>query len=486
MDWIPDSRHDFYVIVHFLIQVGIALRVVMQRRPTGESLAWIAVVFALPVAGPILYLLIGELRLGRKRGRRYIELTKPVKEWLAAMPGRSPFQWQSLPEEFQPVSQLFERTIGLPSIPGNCVELLSPWSQVFKRLLADIDAAKSSCHLEFYIWSDGGDADQVADALVRARQRGVECRVLVDAAGSRRFLHGAVAKRLRSAGVSICAALPGGIIRMLFVRFDLRMHRKIVVIDGRIGYTGSLNLVDPRYFKRGEGFGQWVDSMVRLEGPAVEALQITFLGDWFEETDATLEDVQQEADAVPQPLCGDCPVQVMPSGPDLPAGSVDLVLLTAVYSARKELVITTPYFMPNESLTQALVAAVRRGVNVIVIIPKKVDSTLVRYASGTVKGQLLDAGVRIAQFTGGLLHTKSVSIDGAYSLFGSVNLDPRSLRLNFEILLALYDAEFTFRLRNLQQEYIDKSKLMDANAYRRRPRTRQAVESFARLLAPLL
>ena len=138
---------------------------------------------------------------------------------------------------------------------------------------------------------------------------------------------------------------------MLFVRFDLRMHRKIVVIDGRIGYTGSINLVDPRYFKRGEGFGQWVDAMVRVEGPAVEALQITFLGDWYEETDATLEDVQQEADAEPQPSRGDCPVQVMPSGPDLPAGSVDLVLLTAVFSARRELVITTPYFMPNESLS---------------------------------------------------------------------------------------------------------------------------------------
>jgi cardiolipin synthase len=486
MDWIPDSRHDVYVIVHFLIQVGIALRVVMQRRPIGESLAWIMVVFAIPVGGPLLYLLIGELRLGRKRGRRYAELTKPVKEWLSAMPGRSPFEWPRLPEEFQPVSQLFERTIGLPSIPCNQVELLSPWNHVFERLLADIDAARSSCHLEFYIWKAGGEADLVADALIRSRERGVECRVLVDAVGSRRFLRSAVAKRLRSAGVLLCAALPGGIIRMLFVRFDLRMHRKIVVIDGRIGYTGSLNLVDPRYFKRGEGYGQWVDAMVRLEGPAVEALQITFLGDWYEETDATLEDVQQEADAVPQPQRGDCPVQVMPSGPDLPAGSVELVLLTAVYSARRELVITTPYFVPNESLTQALVAAVRRGVKVVVVIPKKVDSMLVRYASGTAKGQLLEAGVRIAQFGGGLLHTKSVTVDGSYSLFGSVNLDPRSLRLNFEILLALYDAEFTGRLRELQQQYIDKSKLINLEAYRKRPRMRQATESFARLLAPLL
>jgi cardiolipin synthase len=176
----------------------------------------------------------------------------------------------------------------------------------------------------------------------------------------------------------------------------------------------------------------------------------------------------------------------MPSGPDLPAGSIELVLLTAVYTARHELVITTPYFVPNESLVQGLVAAARRGVNVIIVIPAKVDSKLVRYASSAAIGVLLEAGVRIAQFGGGLLHTKSVSIDGTHCLFGSVNLDPRSLRLNFEIVLAMYDSEFTGKLRALQQQYLDQSMLLDLTAYNQRPWTKQVVENIARLLAPLL
>jgi cardiolipin synthase len=270
------------------------------------------------------------------------------------------------------------------------------------------------------------------------------------------------------------------------VRFDLRLHRKIVVVDGRIAYTGSLNLVDPRYFKRDAGVGQWVDAMVRVEGPAVEALQITFLADWYVESDATLDEIREYDAAPPQPKRGDCAVQVMPSGPELVSGAVEQVLLTAIYSARRELLITTPYFVPSEPLSMALVAAARRGVKVVLIVPREVDSVLVRYASGAFKGELLEAGVRIALFGDGLLHTKSVTVDRSHCLFGSVNLDPRSFRLNFEILLAIYDRQFTGRLCELQQHYIDRSELIDLAAYRNRPRMRQAAESFARLLGPLL
>jgi cardiolipin synthase len=353
-------------------------------------------------------------------------------------------------------------------------------------MIADIDSAERTCHLEFYIWNNGGEANDVTDALLRARQRGVVCRVLVDAMGSRAFLKSDVAQRLRDAGVIVHDALPGGILRLPFVRFDLRLHRKIVVIDGRVAYTGSLNLVDPRHFKRDAGVGQWVDAMVRIEGPAVEALAITFLADWYVETETPLSELQASGDAHPQPNRGDSAVQVMPSGPALARHAVEQVLLAAVYSAREELVLTTPYFVPSEPLTLALVAAARRGVKVILIVPARVDSKLVKYASGAFKLELLEAGVRIAAFRGGLLHTKSVTVDGAHSLFGSVNLDPRSMRLNFEILLAVYNREFTTRLRELQQSYIDQSQLVDLADYKARPRLQQTAENFARLLAPLL
>jgi cardiolipin synthase len=471
---------------HIVIQAVLSFRVVMQRRMTGETLAWIMVIWVFPVIGPLFYLLFGELRLGKRRARRFAELYPPIQKWLAELPQRSTVNWARLDPEFEPLSQMAERTVGVPAVRGNLVELIDQWQGVFDRMLDDINAAERTCHLEFYIWSTGGRTEEVAEAVMRAARRGVVCRVLVDAMGSRAFLRSETAERMRDAGVRLHGALPGGLLRLPFVRFDLRLHRKILVVDGRVGYTGSLNMVDPRYFKRDAGVGQWVDAMVRIEGPAVEALAITFLADWYVETNEPLSELQATGDAHPQPSRGECAVQVMPSGPAMAAHAVEQVLITAIYSAKEELVITTPYFVPSEPLSLALIAAARRGVKVILVLPARVDSKLVRFASGAFKGDMLEAGIRIAAFGDGLLHTKSVAIDRSHALFGSVNLDPRSMRLNFEILLALYDPEFAGRLRDLQQQYIDRSVLLDFQAYHARSWARQTTENFARLLSPLL
>jgi cardiolipin synthase A/B len=486
LQWLPESTTSTFLFLNFCLQVGIGLRVIMQRRPTGETLAWIMVVFSMPFLGPLLYLVLGELRLGRRRAGRFTELTKPLMSWLRDIRQRSLVDWNSLEADYKPLAEMCERTTGVPALAGNRVELLNDWEHVFNRLLADIESATSTVHVEFYIWSDGGIVDRVAEALIHAQRRGVTCRVLVDSLGSHRFLRGKICRRLREGGVHVVGALPGGLFRLPFVRFDLRLHRKIVVIDGRVGYTGSLNLVDPRYFKKDAGVGEWVDAMVRVEGPAVEAMQIIFLADWYVESHSDLDHLLESADATPQPPRGDIETQVMPSGPDLPANAIEQVLLTAIYSAREELLITTPYFVPSEPLMLALVAASRRGVKVVLVLPRKVDSKLVRYASSAFKGELLEAGVRIAHFDGGLLHTKSVTVDREHSLFGSVNLDPRSFRLNFEILLAMYDSKFTAQLADLQQSYIDRSELMDLESYRQRPLRYKILESFARLLGPLL
>ncbi|MBA3485368.1 MAG: cardiolipin synthase [Pirellulales bacterium] len=471
---------------HLIVQLVLSFRVVMQRRQTGETLAWIMVIWVFPVIGPLFYLIFGELRLGKRRAKRFTEMYPPIRKWLAEIPQRSLVDWSRLDPDFESLSEMGERTIGVPSLRGNAVVLISDWHEVFDRIIADINAAQTSCHFEFYIWTTGGRADEVVDALIAAAQRGVVCRVLVDAMGSRGFLKSDAVQRMRDADVMVTGALPGGLLRLPFVRFDLRLHRKIVVIDGRVAYTGSLNLVDPRYFKRDSGVGQWIDAMVRMEGPAVEALAITFLADWFVETDTPLSELQSSGDAHPQPSRGDCAVQVMPSGPGLATRAVEQVLITAIYSAREELVLTTPYFVPSEPLSLALIAAARRGVKVVLVLPARVDSKLVRYASGAFKVEMLEAGVKIAAFNDGLLHTKSVTIDGTHSLFGSVNLDPRSMRLNFEILLAVYNADFTTRLRALQQQYIDQSQLLDLETYQSRPQVQQTAENFARLLSPLL
>jgi cardiolipin synthase len=483
------SRHFWTwvgVAVHLGIQLLLVFRVVMKKRQPGETLAWVMVIFVFPIIGPATYLLFGERWLGRRRERRFVDLSPATKEWLASIPQRRLVDWTKMDDDFAAIARVGERTVGVPAMGGNKVELIHEWFEVFERIIGDIDAATSTCHLEFYIWEPDGIADQVVEALLRARERGVVCRVLVDAMGSRAFLRSQLVRKLRAAGAQVKDAMPGGLWRLSLVRFDLRQHRKVVVIDGRIGYTGSLNMADPRLFKREAGVGQWIDAMARMEGPAVEALAISFLSDWYVETNDSLDELRTKGDANPQPLCGNVAVQVMPTGPELPRTAVEHVLLTAVYSAREELVLTTPYFVPSEALSLGLVAAARRGVKVILIVPARVDSKLVALASGAFQGELLEAGVRIAAFSDGLLHTKSVSVDGTHSLFGSVNLDPRSFRLNFEILLAIYDREFTGKLRELQQHYIDRSQLLDLDAYRRRPKSRQAAENFARLLGPLL
>ena len=302
--------------------------------------------------------------------------------------------------------------------------------------------------------------------------------------GSEAFLEGATVRRLREAGVELRAALPTGPLRTLFARADLRNHRKIVVIDDRVAYTGSQNLVDPRFFKQESGVGQWVDAMARLTGPAAASLDAVFRLDWSVETGSPFE--PPPAAALDASRAGSSLVQVVPSGPDLRPEAIHQLLLTAIYSARRELVMTTPYFVPDEAMLTALLSAALRGVDVTLIVPARNDSLMVRYASVAHFDDLLSAGARIALFNGGLLHTKSLTIDGETSLFGSVNLDMRSLWLNFEITLFVYDPAFTLRLRALQQAYMRDADLVDPEVWRRRPAWHRFAENSFRLLSPLL
>ncbi|MFM7115280.1 MAG: phospholipase D-like domain-containing protein [Planctomycetota bacterium] len=281
-------------------------------------------------------------------------------------------------------------------------------------------------------------------------------------------------------------ALPTGLLRSLLYRFDLRLHRKMVIIDGRIGYTGSQNMADPKLFKSGLGIGQWVDAMVRLEGPAVDALLMIFAEDWQFETTRVVSPTDPQQLAPPPESRGQSIVQVVPSGPGIDSEGISQILLNAIYSADRQLTLTTPYLVPDESLQRALVSAARRGVDVTVIIPKQVDSRLVRLASGPALRELAETGVRIARYQKGMLHTKSITIDGECSFFGSLNLDPRSIHLNFEIMLAIYDERFTNELLKLQQEYLNHSDLLLPGELKPRTVAMRFAENCARLISPLL
>ncbi|HET6324981.1 MAG TPA: cardiolipin synthase [Planctomycetaceae bacterium] len=473
------------LVMDFALRLGLSIRVVMRRLPIGVSLAWIFIVLMFPFAGAIAYLLLGELRLGVFRAARAAELMAPYQSWLDRV-HVGEVDWKLQPPAAEALARMCQKTTGMPVTASNRLELIADSAGGLEALVKAIQEARHTCHLEFYIWNAGGLADEVAKALMAASARGVICRLLLDDVGSREFLRSDWVPRLQEAGVSVEAALRARLWRLIFVRFDLRLHRKLAVIDGRIAYTGSMNLVDARFFKKTAGVGQWVDACVRVEGPAVEPLGVTFLGDWALESEENLERLQQTGDVRPQEPCGGALVQVLPSGPSDERDTIERILIAFIYSAQQRLILTTPYFVPDEAMLTALTSAAERGVQVTLIMPEKVDSRLASLASRSIQGDLVAAGVKVLLYRRGLLHTKSVCVDGEYCLFGSLNLDPRSLHLNFEITLAIYDRDFTERLEALQALYVSKSRALNMAEWRARGHGKRLLENVARLVGPLL
>ncbi len=472
---------------HWLIVIGLSIRVIMRRRPVGVSLAWLAVIFSVPFVGAVFYFFIGESRIGDQYLARAAKIHDLYLSWQSTLQRRA--SQQKSPAVRVAVRALqahAEKVVGFPAMRNNMLHLMDRFETVFQSIIEDIDGARSTCHLEFYIWTIGGKADEVAEALIRASERGVICRILVDAVGSKEFLRSKVARRLRSAGIRVVASLPVGPLRMLMTRADLRNHRKIIVIDGEIGYTGSQNLVDPRFFKQNRGVGQWIDAMVRMEGPSVEALAGTFMEDWELDTGEGLKALEETSDVRSIPEKGTIPVQVVPSGPAIRPEVIHQLLLTTIYCAQKKLILTTPYFVPDDSLMTALISAAHRGVGVTIVVPAEVDSRLVHYASRSLFDNLLSAGVTIAAFSGGLLHTKSITVDDEICVFGTVNLDMRSLWLNFEISLFIYDLAFTQQVRGMQMMYVQQSRLLNLTEWRRRSVIQKFAENAAQLVGPLL
>ncbi len=327
-------------------------------------------------------------------------------------------------------------------------------------------------------------AAEVCAALERAAARGVSCRILVDAVGSRDFLEGPDRKRLEHAGVRVMGALPVGVFRMFVARADLRQHRKTVVIDGRTGYTGSQNMVDPRDFKATAGVGQWVDAMVRVRGPVVDAMEIMFLMDWEMDCGEDCSTLLEAIAADPAPPVGHATVQVIPSGPGATAGAFAKVLVAAIFAAEREVVLTTPYFVPDQLLKSSLEAAARRGVRVRLTVPKRTDSHLVNGACRALMSDLRQAGVEVHLFDDGLLHTKAVTIDREFSFFGTANLDMRSFWLNFELMLAIYHDGATMRVLAMQEAYEKRAVKLGGDIPRRF--VGRVYDSVACLFTPVL
>lgn len=474
-----------FFLVDGVARAGLSVEVIMRRRPVPVTLAWLVLLFFVPVASVAAYILIGEVRLGERKGRRFVETTRRIEQQAIALWNHRGVDRTAQDQVMGRLAKLATAVSGLPALRGNRLELLENPAVMLDRLIADIRAARSHCHLLFYIWMCGGKADEVVEALIAAARRGVVCRVLVDAVGSKHFLRGERARALAAAGVRVTAALPTHPLRMLFHRIDLRNHRKIAVIDGAIAYTGSQNITDATFkVNRRLGIGPWIDASVRVEGPAVEALQTVFLRDWIMDSG---EDVGPIGPFLPDPAeAGTSTVHVVPSGPGPEPDAIRQAMLAMFFAAREEIVITTPYFVPDEATKTALTNAVLRGVNVALIVPRVLDAPIVAAAGRSHYEDLLVAGVKILRHGPGLLHAKTLTIDGKLAVIGTANFDMRSFWLNFENTLFVYDQAFTQQLRALQGRYIASSEAIDLADWRARPAIRRFLDNVAQLLGPLL
>jgi cardiolipin synthase A/B len=469
----------FYVS-EWVIRV-IMLVVVPLRRSPEAARGWLLLILFEPWIGLPLYLLFGAHHLPRWRLEmlaRQPGAFANVRKRLEAHPNVTR---PELPKELKQSVTLAENLGQLPILGGNAVDLLGDYSGIIDRLIADIDAARNHVHLLYYIFADDETAGRVIDAVVRASQRGVRCRVLVDSLGSRRYLS-SLYRRLAGAGIRLEESLPVGFWRWLrwrTARVDLRNHRKIAVIDGRVGYTGSQNIVDARF-----AVGITYDELVvRVTGPIVLELQYVFATDWFVET----EEVLDGPDIYPDPeRPGQTAAQALPSGPGLPTENNQRLFVSLIHGARAKVVITTLYFVPDEPLRQAMQTAVLRGVEVHLIVSERADQMLVSLAQRSFFEEMLEDGIRIHLYRPHFLHAKHLSIDDEIALIGSSNMDIRSFELNNEISLVFYGNDVAARLHIEEERYLHKCKQLDAQQWVKRSYLSKFGELLARLLSPVL
>lgn len=440
------------ILIHFTLQLVLSIRVILRpHRDPASRVAWLVFIIAVPLLGVVAYILLGDISIGRNRIARMDHVVKSLPK-CHDIPGmrvkdiqpKSRTHWDHLFQVGQSIN-------GFEAIGGNHGSLLPDSYASIDAMVADIDAATSHVHFLVYIWLSDTNGRKILEAIKRAAKRGVICRVMADGLGSRILIQSDEWQQLQQSGAKTAVALPirRTIFAPLFTRVDLRNHRKILVIDNRITYCGSQNCADPEFRIKAK-YAPWVDAVIRFEGPIARQNQLLFAADWMAHVDEDITDVLMEPVGH---FSHGFIAQAIGTGPTYRYSAMPEMFESLMYSARKELLITTPYYVPDEPMQAALCASGRRGVETTLILPAKNDSWFVAAASRSYYADLLASGVRIFEYVGGLLHTKSLTIDGEISLIGSANLDRRSFELNYENNILFYDVALTSQLRERQLSY---------------------------------
>lgn len=473
----------------YLIGV-IALFIIPANRKPGEATAWLLLMFMAPILGVILFILLGTPKLSawrRAQQQAMNERIKHLTEDAEKTPALQPIVDPPIPARYEPLVSLNAHLTGMPAIAGNTVELFTDYVGAVDRIIKDIDGAERYIHLEYFMFANDAIGAPVIDALIRAQERGVKCRVLIDHLGNVGY-NGPVLSRLRASGISVHEMLPVKPFDRQWNRPDLRNHRKIVVVDGMIGFTGSQNLVEDTYHKRAnikKGI-HYIELVTRVTGPVVQEFNAAFVTDWYSETNKLLDaTIAPETRIIPQAR-GDALCQVLPSGPGYQNNNNLLLFVALLHAARRRITIVNPYVVPDESLLLALISAAQRGVEVTLLVSEIGDQFLVYHAQRSYYEELLKAGVRIHLYRSPvILHSKHIIIDDDIAVIGSSNMDIRSFQLNLEVTLICYNAQVVADLQDVTVDYLRHTRLLNLDDWQTRPPLIKLFDNLARLTSVL-
>jgi cardiolipin synthase A/B len=467
----------------FNITLGISI-VFLERKDASSTWAWLMVLLFIPIAGFFLYLIFGK-PISKRRiftwdTKSRLGVKAAVQAQLRALEeGTFAYKNEDI-AEYEDLFYLHLRNDDAIFTHNNSVKIFTDGAEKFDALIEDLKAATDHIHLLYYIIRSDNLGQRIADILVKKAKEGLEVRVLFDDMGSRSLKRKYI-KRLRKAGVEVEAFFPPKIPKINF-KINYRNHRKLAIIDGKIGYIGGFNIGD-EYLGKKKKFGYWRDTHLRIYGDAVHQMQTRFILDWNQ---ASRNDILYENRYYSSVPTGDVGVQIVSSGPDSDWEQIKNGYIKMIMSAKEYVYIQTPYFIPDESLRDALRIASLSGVNVRIMIPNKPDHPFVYWATLSYIGDLLEAGAEVFIYQNGFLHAKTIVVDGKIASVGTANIDVRSFRLNFEVNAFLYDPDLTQRLVFEFEKDMKLSTQMSKNLYRQRSIGIRFKESISRLLSPVL
>jgi cardiolipin synthase len=471
--------HDSWKVVASVLSVLVAVlawsHVVLHKRDVRAALGWVGLIAFAPILGAVAYMIFGVNRIRRRAQALRPPEVRPRPEDRPPAPALPPGA-----EHMGPLVRLADAVVRRPLVSGNAISLLPGGSLAYPAMLSAIEAAERSITLCTYIFDPGTVGDAFVEALAKAKERGVQVRVLIDAIGVR-YRWPPVHHRLRRQGVRTALFLPR--LSPVWLPFvNLRNHRKILVVDGRIAFTGGMNIRDT-FVPGPRRPAPFMDLQARVEGPVVAHLQSAFAEDWLFTTG---EDLVGPAFFPPAVSAGPVLGRGIPDGPDEDFETIRWVLLGAVAAARRRIRIVTPYFLPDQGLVTALNVAALRGVEVDVILPERGNLPIVQWAQNAQLWQVLDHGCRVWATPRPFDHTKAMTVDGAWSLLGSANWDPRSLRLNFELDVEAYDAGVAADLDALVDARLVAAREITLRDVDQRPLPLRLRDGMARLFSPYL